>query len=78
MLNIFKDMGPNIEQIVDMGFSSPKGIDCSLEDEKNLYLNSQAMSVYCGFRLAVECHGPTVERGWNETEVRRRYLDCMV
>ena len=30
------------------------------------------MSVYCGFRLAVECHGPTVERGWNETEVRRR------
>ena len=34
MLNIFKDMGPNIEKIVDMGFSSPKGLDCSLEDEK--------------------------------------------
>ena len=46
MLNIFKDMGPNIEQIVDMGFSSPKGLDCSLEDEKNLYLNTQATNVF--------------------------------
>ena len=46
VLNIFKDMGPNIEKIVDMGFSSPKGMDCSLENEKNLYLNSQATTVF--------------------------------
>jgi hypothetical protein len=46
MLNIFKDMGPNIERIVDMGFSSPKGLNWSLEDDKNLYLNAQATNVF--------------------------------
>src|SRR5664279_2157227 len=46
MLNIFKDMGPNIERIVDMAFSSPKGLNWSLEDEENLYLNAQATNVF--------------------------------
>ena len=46
MLNIFRDMGPNIERIVDMGFSPPKDSkNLSLEDEKNSYLNAQASNV---------------------------------
>ena len=41
MLDHFRDMGPNIEQIVDMGFSptkDPKRL--SLEDEENSYLDT--------------------------------------
>src|SRR5664279_5481644 len=41
MLNLFRDMGPNIERIVDMGFSPPKDPQkLSLEDEENSYLNA--------------------------------------
>ena len=37
MLNIFRDMDPNLERIVDMGFSPPKDSqELSLEDKKNL------------------------------------------
>jgi hypothetical protein len=39
-------MDPTMEQIVDMGFSPPKGSqNLSLEDEKNLFLNAQATHV---------------------------------
>ena len=39
-------MDPNLERIVDMGFSPPKDPQrLSLEDEKNSYLNGQASSV---------------------------------
>ena len=34
MLNLFRDMGSNLESIVDMGFSPPKGSqELSLEDD---------------------------------------------
>ena len=43
MLNIFRDMDPNLERIVDMGFSPPKDSqELSLEDEKNSYLDTLA------------------------------------
>ena len=43
MLTIFRDMGPNIERIVDMAFSPPKDSQkLSLEDEKNSYINTLA------------------------------------
>src|SRR5664279_4598643 len=46
MLNIFRVMDPNIERILDMGFSLPKDPKrLSLEDEKNSYLNAQATNV---------------------------------
>ena len=46
MLNLFRVMDPNLERIVDMGFSPPKDPQrLSLEDEKNSYLNSQASNV---------------------------------
>ena len=46
MLNLFRVMDPNLEQIVDMGFSPPKDPQrLSLEDEKNSYLNAQASNV---------------------------------
>jgi hypothetical protein len=39
-------MDPNIERIVDMGFSPPKDpTNLSLEDEKNSYLNAQDINV---------------------------------
>jgi hypothetical protein len=39
-------MNPTMEQIVDMGFSPPKDSkNLSLEDEKNLFLNAQAIHV---------------------------------
>jgi hypothetical protein len=42
MLNYFKVMDPTMDQIVNMGFSPPKGSqNLSLEDDKNLYLNAQ-------------------------------------
>ena len=46
MLNLFWIMDPNLERIVDMGFSPPKDPKIlSLEDEKNSYLNAQASNV---------------------------------
>ena len=46
MLDHFRVMDPNIERIVDMGFSPPKDSQTlSFEDEKNLYLNAQATNV---------------------------------
>ena len=46
MLNLFRVMDPNLERIVDMGFSTPKDPQrLSLEDEKNSYLNAQASNV---------------------------------
>src|SRR5215216_4783404 len=46
MLIHFRDMDPNLEHIVDIGFSPPmdfKNLSC--EDEKNLYLDAQASNV---------------------------------
>ena len=46
MLNLFRVIDPNLERIVDMGFSPPKDPQIlSLEDEKNSYLNAQASNV---------------------------------
>ena len=46
ILNLFRVMDPNLERIVDMGFSPPKDPErLSLEDEKNSYLNAQASNV---------------------------------
>ena len=46
MLNHFRAMDPNLERIVDMGFSPPKDSqNLSLEDEKNSYLDAQASNV---------------------------------
>jgi len=46
MLDHFRDMGPNIERIIDMGFSPPKDPQSLyLEDEKNSYLNAQATNM---------------------------------
>jgi len=73
MLNIFKDMGPNIEQIVDMGFSSPKGIDCSLEDEKNLYLNSQATNVFFKYVSIVVLE--SIKPSWKAHEIWTKLQD---
>jgi hypothetical protein len=47
MLNHFRGMDPNIERILDMGFSLPKDSqNLSLEEEKNSYLNSRATNVF--------------------------------
>jgi hypothetical protein len=41
MLNHFCDMDPNIERILDMGFSPPKDSQSlSLEEKRNSYLKS--------------------------------------
>jgi hypothetical protein len=46
MINHFRVIDPNIERIVDMGFSPPKDpTNLSLEDEKNSHLNAQAINV---------------------------------
>ena len=46
MLNHFRAMDPNMERIVDIGFSPPMdSLNLSCEDEKNLYLNAQASNV---------------------------------
>ena len=46
MLNLFRVMDPNLERIVDMGFSPPKDPQrLSLGDEKNSYLNDQPSNV---------------------------------
>ena len=46
MLNCFRVIDPNIERILDMGFSPPKDSQClSLEDEKNSYLDAQVSNL---------------------------------
>ena len=41
MLNLFRDISPNIERILDMGFPPPKDSQkLSLEDEEISYLDS--------------------------------------
>ena len=46
MLNHFRAMDPNMERIVDIGFSPPMDSqNLSCEDEKNLYLDAQASNV---------------------------------
>jgi hypothetical protein len=46
MLNHFCDMDPNIERILDMGFSPPKDSQSpSLDEKRNSYLNSRATNV---------------------------------
>ena len=46
MLNHFRVMDPNLEQILEMSFSPPMDPqNLSLEDEKNSYLNAQATNV---------------------------------
>ena len=46
MLIHFRDMDPNLERIVDIGFSPPMDFkNLSSEDEKNLYLDAQASNV---------------------------------
>ena len=50
MLNHFRAMDPNIERILDMGFSPPYDPQrLSLEDEKNSYLDAQASNVLVYF-----------------------------
>ena len=58
MLNLFRVMDPNLERIVDMGFSPPKDPQrLSLEDEKNSYLNAQASNVlFRCFELCSYCY----------------------
>jgi hypothetical protein len=46
MLNHFCDMDPNIERILDMGFSPPKDSqNLSLEEKKESYLKSRATNM---------------------------------
>ena len=46
MLSHFRAMDPNMERIVDIGFSPPMDSqNLSFKDEKNLYLNAQASNV---------------------------------
>ena len=48
MLNYFRGLHPNIERILDMGFSPPMDPqNLSLEDEKNSYLDAQVSNVLC-------------------------------
>jgi hypothetical protein len=50
MLDHFRDMDPNIERILDMGFSPPKDSrNLSLEEKKNPYLEAQASNVLVDF-----------------------------
>src|SRR5680860_785652 len=50
MLNHLRVLDPNIERILDIGFSPPKDYEStSLEDEKNLYLDALASNEFCKF-----------------------------
>ena len=55
MLKYFMDINPNIERILDMGFSPPKDPKIlSLEDVKNYYLDAQASkAIFMDLRNAV-------------------------
>ena len=50
MLSYFRVLDPNIERIIDIGFSPPKDYgSMSLEDEKNLSLDALASNEFCKF-----------------------------
>ena len=50
MLNHLRVLDPNIERILDIGFSPPKDYESTtLEDEKNLYLDALASKEFCKF-----------------------------
>ena len=48
MLSHLRVLDPNIERILDIGFSPPKDYESMpLEDEKNLYLDALASNEFC-------------------------------
>ena len=50
MLSHLRVLDPNIERILDTGFSPPKDYESTtLEDEKNLYLDALASNEFCKF-----------------------------
>ena len=50
MLSHLRVLDPNIERILDIGFSPPKDYESTtLEDEKNLYLDDLASNEFCKF-----------------------------
>ena len=50
MLNHLRGLDPNMERILDIGFSPPKDYESTtLEDEKNLYLDALASNEFCKF-----------------------------
>ena len=50
MLSHLRVMDPNIERILDIGFSTPNDYESmTLEDEKNLYLDALASNEFCKF-----------------------------
>ena len=50
MLSHLRVLDPNIERILDIGFSPPKNYESTtLEDEKNLYLDALASNEFCKF-----------------------------
>ena len=54
MLSHFRVLDPNIERILDIGFSPPKDYQSmTLEDEKNLYLDALASNEFCKFLSVV-------------------------
>ena len=61
MLTLFWSMDPNIERIVDIGFSPPMDSqNLSLEDEKNLYLQFRSEER----RVGKECR-PLCRSRWS-------------
>ena len=54
MLNHLRVLDPNIERILDIGFSPPKDYESrTLENEKNLYLDALAFNEFCKFMSVV-------------------------
>ena len=50
MLSHLRVLDPDIERILDIGFSPPKHCESkTLEDEKNLYLDALASNEFCKF-----------------------------
>ena len=50
MLSHLRVLDPNIECILDIGFSPPNDYESTtLEDEKNLYLDALASNEFCKF-----------------------------
>ena len=50
MLSHLRVLDPNIERILDIGFSPPKDYESTtLEDEKNLYLDALTSNEFCKF-----------------------------
>src|SRR5680860_1408499 len=54
MLNHLRVLDPNIERILDIGFSPPKDYESrTLEDDKKLYLDALASNEFCKFMSVV-------------------------